>query len=231
MSSTTSTTAGKDCDFFTTHNINWTANWLAKCPFDESMCVGPAMQLDTGRINSNIILGINSPLQDQVDFRKITTCAPITQENCTMKLTNSTILAEFDYYDPDDEYVAYTYGSFETSGTSNVTTISSAHIANITSARTLWSESYSKDSGFSPIAELSIPNGDGVLLFIRNNGLIYLEPCDDPVFGAHRIKQTKTNMTVYTSDHLAGIIGCSEQAIPNLYFARRFFLPFSRRLL
>ncbi|KAJ9131023.1 hypothetical protein NKR23_g11934 [Pleurostoma richardsiae] len=72
-----------DCNPFATYTINWTSHWNLSCPFDESMCVGPAMKIDTAAINSNTILGLNSPPEDQVDLRKISTCAPITQNNYT----------------------------------------------------------------------------------------------------------------------------------------------------
>ncbi|KAI2627693.1 hypothetical protein GGR54DRAFT_590050 [Hypoxylon sp. NC1633] len=209
-------TAGKDCNSLTSQNINWATNWLAECPFDKGMCLGPATQLDTGRINSNVILGINSPLQDQIDLRKITTCAPITQDNYTMKLTNATVLASFGYYNPNDEYVAYTYGSSQDPGNTNVTTVSSTMVANMTFTRTLGTYTYYENDTepvFFPIPKLNISNGDGVLFFIQNNGIRFLEPCDDPVFGAH-IKHsvpTQNSTVYYTSDRLAGVIGCSEQ--------------------
>jgi hypothetical protein len=73
----TSTTT---CDRFPVQTINWTTDYLATCPFDASMCVGPAMKMHTGRMNTNDILGLNAPMSEQLEYRKVTTCAPLTQQ-------------------------------------------------------------------------------------------------------------------------------------------------------
>jgi hypothetical protein len=54
------------------------------CPFAPEMCRNDlAMQLDSGFINSNMLLGINAPPQDQVSFRLVTTWAPLAAGNYT----------------------------------------------------------------------------------------------------------------------------------------------------
>ncbi|KAI1754824.1 hypothetical protein F4782DRAFT_491727 [Xylaria castorea] len=50
------------------------------------------------------ILGINSPSKDQIDFRRVTTCKPITQENYTTKFANNIIPESFDYTFPGNVY-------------------------------------------------------------------------------------------------------------------------------
>lgn len=70
----------KDCNTFSVPTIDWTTDFLAACPFDESMCVGPAMAMDTGPINSNHVLGLNFADHDQITVRKLTTCAPLVQD-------------------------------------------------------------------------------------------------------------------------------------------------------
>lgn len=68
------------CNIFTVPTVRWTTDYLAPCPFDIKMCIGPAMTMDTGVVDSNDVLGFNFPAHDRVGFRKITTCAPITQD-------------------------------------------------------------------------------------------------------------------------------------------------------
>ncbi|KAI0441135.1 hypothetical protein F4803DRAFT_563304 [Xylaria telfairii] len=90
------TTNVEECSPFAA-TIHWTTNWEAPCPFNETMCLSPAMQLDTGLLNSNTILGVNSPAKDQIEFRKVTTCAPITQKTTldrTIYSAPNTMLAD-----------------------------------------------------------------------------------------------------------------------------------------
>jgi hypothetical protein len=55
-------------------------NREALCPFAEAACVGPAIEIDSGHLDSNTHLGINAPSKDRVQFRKITTCSPLPAE-------------------------------------------------------------------------------------------------------------------------------------------------------
>lgn len=104
-------TNNEECSPFAA-TIQWTTDWEAPCPFNETMCLSAAMQLDTELLNSNTILGVNSPVKDQIEFRKMTTCAPITHENYTRSVN---VTGEL----PGDEFIAYTYSSdihFDDSG-------------------------------------------------------------------------------------------------------------------
>ncbi|KAK0641415.1 hypothetical protein B0T16DRAFT_496125 [Cercophora newfieldiana] len=69
------------CSTYVARNIPATANTTASCPFGAttpSICSTPALQLDSGFISAASHLGINiSPDQD-VSFRKVTTCAPFS---------------------------------------------------------------------------------------------------------------------------------------------------------
>jgi hypothetical protein len=50
------------------------------------------MTLDTGRLNSNDVLGFNFPKEQHVDYRQVTTCAPITQSGfLTIHTLNSSL--------------------------------------------------------------------------------------------------------------------------------------------
>lgn len=125
-----------DCSLFVRSTIEWTTDWKAECPFDDAMCLGPSMQLDTGLVNSNAVLGLNSSPKDQMDFRKITTCAPITQENYTTR-GNFSANDGRAYEAVPDDYIFYLYGSSFGVGLINYTWSHNMVAANVTSTRTV----------------------------------------------------------------------------------------------
>lgn len=86
--------AGYDgCDMFV-QQIPWTTESPSACPFDATMCTEPALRLVTDFINSNTGLGINAVPDDQIQMKKVTTCAPIQKDGYVRK-TNDT------FFDPD----------------------------------------------------------------------------------------------------------------------------------
>ncbi|KAI1419513.1 hypothetical protein F5Y12DRAFT_793652 [Xylaria sp. FL1777] len=198
-----STSDQSQCNFFSSSTIPWETDREAECPFT-NICTGPAMRLDTGLLNSNSLLGINSPTVDQIGLRKITTCAPIQQEGYTeTELVDAATL---------DRSVSYLYGPI-TGG--NATEIFSTLMANITFAYDLSSTSYysglsSEYSIWSPIPEMNNTQGDGSIIFLSSNNVLFTEPCDDPIFSAH-IPQNEAGIIWYVEDHLAGVLGCLEQ--------------------
>lgn len=94
------------------------------CPF-ENMCIGPAIRLDAGLLNSNSLLGINSPTADQIELRKVTTCTPILQEGYTELRPAPS---------PGDQVVAYLYGPILGA---NATWVVEMEAANITRSYTI----------------------------------------------------------------------------------------------
>jgi hypothetical protein len=50
------------------------------CPFNEKACNGSAISLDTGRLRSDIHLGVNTRPQDALSVRKVLTCVPLAGE-------------------------------------------------------------------------------------------------------------------------------------------------------
>ncbi|KAJ8130562.1 hypothetical protein O1611_g3064 [Lasiodiplodia mahajangana] len=186
------------CNFFPSTTIPWETEWEAECPF-EGICIGPAMRLDTGLLNSNSLLGINSPNIDQIEVRKITTCAPLRQEGYTETEPGPV---------PEDGLTSYLYGP---SPDNNVTFTAS----NDTRYSTLSYTSYgvwANRSQWQPIRELNNTHGDGTVFCISSNNLYFLEPCDDPVFSAHAPTYVLNySSAVYLADNPAGVLGCLEQ--------------------
>lgn len=73
-------------------------------------------------------------------------------------------------------------------------------------------------STFSPIPELNRSTGDGTLCFISSNAILFVEPCDDPVFAAHVPHYDGTDdLTYYLGDRVTGVLGCLEQVRDTSY--------------
>ncbi|KAI1733858.1 hypothetical protein F4680DRAFT_471695 [Xylaria scruposa] len=213
-------TNNEECSPFAT-NIQWTTDWKAACPFNETMCLNAAMQLDTGLLNSNTILGVNSPAKDQIELRKITTCAPIAQKNYTGPVNVKNGL-------PGEKHTAYTYGWTphlkESNSENNITAIFSEYLTKSssyykTSLDYFWRNNdyfWRNNDGindFHPISELNNASGNVVLVLIESSfETVHTKQCDDPVFAAH-VPEPIDNISqyIYHPDRLAGVIGCVEE--------------------
>ena len=66
----------QDCSTFPIPRLPTTQR-NTSCPFDMGICMTPAIQLDTGLMDSDLAFGINAPPKNRIRFRKVTTCAPI----------------------------------------------------------------------------------------------------------------------------------------------------------
>lgn len=71
------------CNQYAKQQISWKIDRNASCPFGENLCLlgsHAALGLDTGLISSHDVLGINAPPKDRVNYRKVTTCSPISMK-------------------------------------------------------------------------------------------------------------------------------------------------------
>jgi hypothetical protein len=96
------------CNMFNTPELNWTSTTVS-CPFGD-LCLGPpnsSLNMDTGLIDSRAGLGINSDDNSLVQWRKNTTCSPITTEGyVTSGVGQITAMPNNTYVD----YLAAFYG-------------------------------------------------------------------------------------------------------------------------
>lgn len=67
------------CSSFVQTRINTTINTSAPCPFASIACNRSAMSIDTGFIDSDRHLGINTK-NDRISVKKVTTCTPLDGE-------------------------------------------------------------------------------------------------------------------------------------------------------
>jgi hypothetical protein len=73
-------TANAMCQQYSSSRLEPKINFTATCPFTEELCLGDAVHIDTGYIDSHEDLGINGQPGDRIQFRKQMTCAPIDME-------------------------------------------------------------------------------------------------------------------------------------------------------
>jgi len=78
---TTNSADQSACNLYTTKAIRMTTNNSIPCPFDNKICGSKhAVSVDTGLVDSNTDLGLNTEPSDRIRFRKILTCAPTMAE-------------------------------------------------------------------------------------------------------------------------------------------------------
>lgn len=116
-----------DCSTYATPRLPSNRVGSVACPFANEMCITPAFQLDTGLIGSDM-LEMNARPQHRVQYRKVTTCAPITVDGFSRVKEGSSLLNNYTTLSnmPELQYVEFYYGqsyyySLSGSGTLNYT--------------------------------------------------------------------------------------------------------------
>ncbi|KLU91505.1 hypothetical protein MAPG_10023 [Magnaporthiopsis poae ATCC 64411] len=193
------------------------------CPFGDGVCAEPsgAITLDTGLIDSNDHLGVNSPPGDRIKYQKIMTCSPIRAENYS-----SPWMAK----PPRDSglsdaataagvfYKTYNLGPGSNTNytwlSSNRTTDTIYHLS------ALGSQAYTrhddlKAAEWRPIPQLAVKDADVTLVILRNE-VLYQEAVRDPWFRASTVGYVgglgKRPAGYYTADQMAAsFIACAER--------------------
>jgi hypothetical protein len=68
------------CASYKQNVLPYNSNLSAPCPFDEKLCNGSTITLDTGHLLSDEHLGFNTRPEDAVSMRKVLTCVPLAGE-------------------------------------------------------------------------------------------------------------------------------------------------------
>ncbi|KAF2734239.1 hypothetical protein EJ04DRAFT_466936 [Polyplosphaeria fusca] len=209
---------GDGCNLYVQPQLPLTVTANASCPFNSSMCKSQSenIVLDTGYIDSNDHLGINSPQGDRIQTRLVFSCAPLVTENFYEFVNDTT----------DGPRMRYFYGPsmFSTRLVPNGTNWTfeyplNTHFPNDTASSNLPRQEYTlspqyawdKDdfnSGFEPIEQLRRPDVELSLFFLSSNNIAYAEPVDDPWFAAHKEARTAG---VYVQDEPVRVLGCASQ--------------------
>ncbi|OQV07370.1 hypothetical protein CLAIMM_11813 [Cladophialophora immunda] len=181
--------------------------------------------MDTGLISSHRHLGLNAPVRDRIQYRKVTTCTILNDEKYISDWKNLSATADSPakrvvdaYYGPSpiaDRNATYSfsewsqYYSFDQYSDTNPYQINVkyATAGDVTGAF----------STFIPIAELALDDADIFLVFLSFSK-VYKTPVSDPWFLAQTPRPYPTpdrigpiNETVYTRDRPVTTLACAEQ--------------------
>lgn len=84
------------CNTYATPSIRWEGKNVG-CAFKEGMCWrNHTYQMDTGLIDSHFDLGINTPQQERLKYRRVTTCSVIGEEGY-INDSNDTMVTTWNY--------------------------------------------------------------------------------------------------------------------------------------
>ncbi|KAL9626407.1 MAG: hypothetical protein Q9164_007882 [Protoblastenia rupestris] len=109
------------CSMFPKRNLPWKSTYNVACPFpgNDSVCRSDStnIRLDTGYIDSNLDLGINTPPEYRFLLRTVVECAPLKTEGYSKNVTlyskrNNTIPKQrmrYYYEENQDSHLEWTY--------------------------------------------------------------------------------------------------------------------------
>jgi hypothetical protein len=94
---------------FVKPTINWTSTSNAPCPFNDELCQekDKAFEMDTGLLDSREDLGVNTPDNGRLFYRRITTCAPIHTKAYAIEVEK---VVSIDTSTWNDTYILVDYG-------------------------------------------------------------------------------------------------------------------------
>ncbi|TKA30936.1 hypothetical protein B0A54_14544 [Friedmanniomyces endolithicus] len=192
------------CGVYTNKTIHYSVNANATCPTQTGTCFfsnTAAYQMDTGLMDSNDALGLNSPKGERITYRKVTTCAPIhigqnygrgtietgggQFQDPVVYLYMGSMVADGVVRTPSCAILAITLLlSFNGQMLANYTYRYNEHSLVETNGYTLTLPNIHKADGsgsiWMPIPELNRTDADVTLLILAQNSIDYNVPCDDP---------------------------------------------------
>ena len=206
------------CNVYPVKDIPWTKNQNATCPFTSGTCVygdTAAFQMDTGLIDSHQFLGINAPTSQRLQYRKVSTCAPLHVLKYAKAVNGSVRNGGMD----SDTIIQLFYGSLQLTelGLQNWTHSWNMHTSLDDVGYTVSTLLGIADffGGWTPIPDVNRTDADVSLVFLEPNAMRFEEPNDDPVFGASEslnITSSTGELDVwYTPDWVTSVIGCADQ--------------------
>ena len=221
------------CSTFPNRRLPFTSSVLDEgCPFGEGQCHKDSQSIvfDTGLVNSHLHLGMNAPVHDRLDYRRVTTCAVMNDTNrifdqVTPADSGDNVAAHVitsAYYGPQFFQIDFNASSNLTYTYSNLRdfyskfTVANTITPYTVSTAVALANSSMEDiiSTFDPIPELKHPSADLNLFFLSFEGR-YFCPIDDPWFSAHNLHQLRTRSSIadiqYARDRNVSTMACMEQ--------------------
>ena len=208
------------CNVYPSQSLPYTGNHNATCPFEEGTCVygnTAAFRMDTGLIDSHFALGINAPTHERVQFRMVTTCAPLHVKKFTTILTGN----ETKQVLPTDYLWEFQYGPLLTDTAAVITNFTFSYNPHamiddfgysIGAAEAL---AQYPGNAWLPIPALNRTDADVSIIMIAPNSMRFAAPNNDPVFGAHQLSSyldyQGQNHSWYSPQYRVSVISCAEQ--------------------
>ncbi|KAH8900683.1 hypothetical protein GQ53DRAFT_815545 [Thozetella sp. PMI_491] len=221
---TTSGSGTFDCKAFVVPRLPTKADYKAGCPFQPGICRSNESNiiLDTGYLDSHLHLGLNAPEQERFSMRTRLHCAPLITEGYKSS-----------YQTSEGNFTRYHYGSFEANypGTNityevdslsmqypeNAKLQSQNHFNLFTGSCYVTNGTVDDSSPFKPIHQLRRSDGDLFFVFLKGNGVKFLQPSYDLWYQATTPGQIITDVVYdgeqhyYTMDEAASPMACVKQ--------------------
>jgi hypothetical protein len=229
-----------ECRRFTRPRIVSSINRNASCPFPNNLCNGPAVELDSGLVDSNLF-GINTGQNEIIKFRRRTTCAVIpAEEKFASDWTKESPVPRqrwdvvsddsyrYYYYGPNTNVVAYNWAQAHTNYSfvrSNASFLTQKDSYDLGCTGTFAGDLMDAKllSSLVPRPELAIESGDLTILMLSNQAQ-YLGPVEDTWFSATTTKDSRglglgstsslgaiSNGSIYYPDRLISTLACIEE--------------------
>lgn len=162
------------------------------CPFTTGMCTdGVGFTLDSGYVDSYHHLGINSAETDRILFNDKLHCAPLTTDRFSD--ASDSLVTRY-YYSKDRTQVTFYYSSLETAYDFGPFTTARPFTVAMVNSR-----DPDNLATFDPISQLTVPDSNTILLFLRKD-ITYMKQTTDPWF-----------QTTEANSSFVGVLGCVNQ--------------------
>lgn len=180
---------------------------MEPCPFEgENRCISndtlspnTALTLDSGLLDSHIHLGVNAPVENRVNIRKILTCSPIDVSDFTEALPEVDGLTSFDLHKLVNQNLTLTFNRHRQLA-------SAGYEASCIS----WS-AFQRDVQWPALA-LQRTDADITICYVAQNSVRYVAPVYDPFFWANgSVADDSNGVPVYWGSNLFNAIACLEQ--------------------
>ncbi|KAL9616325.1 MAG: hypothetical protein Q9160_008788 [Pyrenula sp. 1 TL-2023] len=214
----------QECSIYIKKSLSKTIEKGTGCPFHDTLCRpnSTVLRLDSGKIDSEHDLGINTASGDRFSFRTLVDCSPLTVEGYSSKNVSS-------------GYVDYLYGgigygappnskssspglmTYSYPDNTNTTYEDSGHNSYYVIDDYVYEPSESENSDWIPITELQRHDASTFIFFLSANYIMYVEPAEDDWFSAHRPSDPyyrsdyNGSFRGYYSDFPANPLGCTQQ--------------------
>lgn len=224
------------CSTFVRDHLPASVDDEAPCPFSGGICRSndSNLRLDTGLLDSQHHLGVNSRPEQRIFFRSVLHCAPLVTEGYTSQVRtgarnytryhygrstrfnqsspvprNFTMQVESQY----DQYHRETDNPYENPDGSAFR-LRALHVQVV--RRTPYLTNSFSD--FDPIPQLFRPDGELLVVFLSGNGVLFSSPSPDPWYRgtkegkSYRERGSNRLMTLYETQEAASPLACLHQA-------------------